>query len=93
VGIRLALGAQRREVLGLVIGRGMALTCAGLAIGLGVALGMKGLLQNLLFEVASSDPAIFIAMPILLAAVALLATSLPAWKASRVNPVVVLHEE
>jgi len=93
IAIRLAIGAQRRLVLGLVVRRGMVLTCAGLLIGLAAALTLRKLLQSLLFGVSSGDPVTFIAMPLLLAAFSLIAISLPAWRSARLDPLKVLREE
>jgi putative ABC transport system permease protein len=91
--IRLAIGAPRRLVLGLVIGRGMLLACAGLVIGLAAAWALRKILQSLLFGISSGDPITFLAMPLLLAAFALLAISLPAWRSARIDPLKVLREE
>jgi len=93
IAIRLAIGAQRRRVLGLVIRRGMVLTCAGLVIGLAVALTLRTMLQSLLFGVSSGDPLTFLAMPLFLAAFSLIAISLPAWRSARLDPLEVLREE
>jgi putative ABC transport system permease protein len=91
--IRLAIGAQRRLVLGLVIRRGMVLACAGLVIGLAAAWTLRKVLQSLLFGISSGDPITFLAMPLLLAAFALVAISLPAWRSARLDPLKVLREE
>ncbi len=93
IAIRLAIGAQRSLVLGLVVRRGMVLTCAGLAIGLVAALTLRKMLQSLLFGVSSGDLLTFIAMPLLLAAFSLIAIALPAWRSARLDPQKVLREE
>jgi putative ABC transport system permease protein len=93
IAIRLAIGAQRRLVLGLVIRRGMVLTCAGLVIGLAAALTLRKMLQSLLFGVSSGDPLTFLVMPLFLAAFSLIAISLPAWRSARLDPLKVLREE
>jgi putative ABC transport system permease protein len=93
IGTRLALGAQRREILSMVIGRGMALTAAGLVLGLPVALWMRGIIQALLFGITSNDLETFVAVPLFLVAIALLACSLPAWKAAQVDPMTALRSE
>ncbi len=93
IAIRLAIGAQRGLVLGLVVRRGMILTCAGLVIGLAAALILRRVLQSLLFGVSSSDPLTFLAMPLLLAAFSLIAISFPAWRSARLDPLQVLREE
>jgi len=86
IGIRMALGAQQRDVLRMVLGHGMRLTLLGVAIGLAAALGLSRLLQALLFEVKPSDPLTFGLIPVLLAGIALLACWLPAHRAASVNP-------
>ena len=93
IAIRLAIGAQRRLVLGLVIRRGMVLACAGLVIGLAAAWALRKIVQSLLFGVSSGDPLIFLAMPLLLATFSLIAISLPAWRSARLDPLKVLREE
>jgi predicted permease len=91
--IRLAIGAQRKLVLGLVIRRGMVLAGAGLVIGLAAAWALRKVLQSLLFGISSGDPLIFLAVPLLVAALALMAISLPAWRSARLDPLKVLREE
>ena len=93
MGVRLALGAQSGEVLRLVIGQGLRLTALGVAIGLAAALGLGRLLARLFFGVQPVEPATLAAVAALLMAVALAACYLPARRATRVDPLVVLREE
>ncbi|MBK6781224.1 MAG: ABC transporter permease [Gemmatimonadetes bacterium] len=93
IGIRLALGAGRREVLGLVLGEGMRLTAVGLLVGLPLAAAAAPLVRSLLFGMPAHDAVTFVAMPLLLAAVALLASYLPARRAAAMEPWKVLREE
>ena len=87
IGIRMALGAQKSDVLGLVIRQGMTLAIIGIAIGLAGAFALTRLIANLLFGVATTDPFTFFAIPLLLLFVALVACYLPARRAARLNPV------
>jgi putative ABC transport system permease protein len=93
VGIRMALGARRAEVVRLVLGRGLAVVAIALVIGLAAALGLAPLIRTQLFDVPAADPVTFIAAPVLLVAVALLACYLPARRAARVDPMVALRTE
>jgi len=93
VGIRVALGAQSADVLRLVVGSGIRLSLAGTAIGLVAALGLTPVLQSLLFGITPTDPETFLEVAILLTAVALLASYLPALRATRVDPIVALRAE
>jgi putative ABC transport system permease protein len=90
IGIRMALGAQRSDVLTLVIRQGLRLTVIGVVIGLGGAFVLTRLIANLLFEVAATDPLTFVAIPMLLLFVALVACYLPARRAARLDPTVAL---
>ena len=93
IGVRAALGAPRRRILGLVLGQGMALTGAGLAVGLVGAAAMSQALIALLFGVSPLDPVTYAGMVGLLTAVSLLACGLPAWRAARIDPATTLRAE
>ena len=91
IGIRLALGAQRKDVLRLVVGQGLALTVAGVACGVAGAFALTRLMAGLLFSVSPSDPMTFVIIPLLLAGVALVACYLPARRAAKTDPLVALR--
>ena len=93
IGIRLALGAQTREVRRLFVRRAMLLVSVGVTIGLGVAVGFTRFMQSLLFGISPVDPISFTAMPVVLAAAAVLASYLPARRAAAVDPVETLRAE
>ncbi len=93
IGIRMALGATQNEILALTVGKGMVLALSGAAIGVVVALALTRLLRGLLFGVGSSDPITFCVVPLLLVMVALLASYIPARRASRIDPATALRHE
>ena len=93
IGIRLALGAQPRNVFAMVLGQGARLAGLGVVLGFGAAFGVTQLMASLLFGVQPTDPITFAAVPALLMAVALLACYLPARRATRVDPMVALRYE
>jgi putative ABC transport system permease protein len=93
LGVRVALGASRRDVLSLVLGEAMRLALAGTALGLLGALALSRLLASLLFGVSGRDAPTLAAAAMVLALAALLASLLPALRAARVDPVVCLRSE
>lgn len=93
LGVRLALGAEGRDVLRLVMGQGMRLVATGVGIGLLAALLLSRVIRSMLFGVGTTDPLTFAAITLLLGLVTALATWLPARRATRVDPAVVLREE
>ena len=93
IGIRMALGAKPREVLALVAGQAMAPVGAGVAIGLAAACGLTRLMAAMLYGVRATDPATFLGVTAGLCAVALAASSVPAIRASHVDPTVALRDE
>src|SRR5262249_3636612 len=93
IGIRVALGAQRRDVLKLVVAQGMKLTSIGAVIGLGSSLALTRLMQSLLFEVSPTDPWTFAGLAALLSIVAMLACYIPARRATKVDPMIALRCE
>jgi ABC-type antimicrobial peptide transport system permease subunit len=93
IGIRIALGAQVAQVRKMVVVQGMALALIGIAIGLAAAFGLSQLITAFLFGVTARDPLVFVAMPVILTAVALAAVWIPARRASRVDPLIALRAE
>jgi putative ABC transport system permease protein len=92
-GIRMALGAQHNKVVGLVLGRGLLLVILGLAAGLVGALALTRFLEGFLFGIKATDPATFAVVSLLLAGIAILASYIPARRATQVDPLVALREE
>ena len=90
IGIRMALGAQRSDVLRLVVRQGMTLAAIGVVAGLAGAFSLTRVISNLLFHVGASDPVTFIAISLLLLVVSLIACYLPARRAARLDPVIAL---
>ncbi|MDQ3308505.1 MAG: ABC transporter permease [Gemmatimonadota bacterium] len=93
IGIRMALGAERRDVVRLVVGRGLGLTLAGVALGMFGAAAATRVLEKVLYNVAPNDPLTFASGALLLGCVALLASYLPARRAARVDPMIALRSE
>lgn len=93
IGIRLAVGAQRTEVVLMVVRQGMRLAAAGIGLGMAAAFALSRVIRSLLFGVSASDPLTFALLLISAAAVALLACWLPARRAARVDPIVGLRHE
>lgn len=91
--VRMAMGAGRHDVIGLVMRQGLALTATGVVLGLAVALLLTRIIEQMLFGVGSRDPVTFIAVVGILAGIALVATYLPARRATRLNPVEALRQE
>ena len=93
IGIRMALGAERSDLLKLLLRQGMALTLIGIAIGLAGALALTRAMSSLLYGVGASDPRMFVGVCLLLSASALLASYIPARRAAKIDPVVALRQE
>jgi predicted permease len=93
IGVRIALGAKARDVLRLIVGQGMRLTGAGLVVGILAALALARAMVGILYGVSATEPLAFIGAAVVLAAVALVATYLPARRAARVDPVIALRAE
>ncbi len=93
IGIRMALGAARSSVLGMIFRRGMITTLAGLAVGLVMAFGFARLLASLVYGVSETDPATFIGIPLALILAAALAIYIPAQRAMKIDPIIALRYE
>jgi putative ABC transport system permease protein len=91
IGIRLALGSDPSAVRTMVVRQGMQVALAGVVVGVGAALGLSRYLSSMLFGVQARDPLVFVGMPLLLVAIALLAVWIPAARASRIDPLAALR--
>lgn len=93
LGVRLALGATARDVMGLVLGRALRLIGIGLVFGIPASLGLSQLMRGALYGVRTTDPATLVGIPLLLSAVALVASAIPARRATKVDPLTALRSE
>jgi putative ABC transport system permease protein len=93
VGIRMALGATRGDIMRLVVGNGMLLTLIGIGIGVVASAALTRVMQSFLFGIGATDAVTFLAVSALLGTVALIANYIPAHKATRVNPTIALRYE
>lgn len=93
MGVRVALGAESRDIVKLVVGYGLKLSIAGVVAGLAVSFALTGLMKSRLFEVSATDPLTILAVAALLTFVALLACFIPARRETRVDPMVALRYE
>jgi len=93
IAVRMALGASARDVVGTVVGEGAVLAAGGVTVGLVMALALTRFLRGMLFEVSPTDPLTFVTVPLVLGAVALLASYLPARRATRVDPMIAIRTE
>jgi ABC-type antimicrobial peptide transport system permease subunit len=93
IGVRLALGADPFGIGAMVVRQGMRLAVIGVGVGIVAALGLAQAIRGLLFGVPANDPVVFVAIPVLLSLVALAAVSIPAWRATRIDPLQTLRTE
>jgi ABC-type antimicrobial peptide transport system permease subunit len=93
IGVRLALGAEGLGIAGMVVRQGMTLAAIGVGIGLVGAFALAGAIRGLLFGVPENDPSVFASIALLLSVVALMAVAIPAWRASRIDPLKALRTE
>jgi predicted permease len=93
IGIRLAIGAARSQVMSMIMQQGMTLAIVGIAVGVTAAFLLTRLMQSLLYEVKPGDPMTFIVVPAVLLVVSLVASYLPAWRATKVSPLIALRTQ
>lgn len=93
IGIRMALGACHRDVLGMILSEAMKLVLIGVALGIGLSFALTRVMVSVLYEVSTFDPTTFISVPLILSSVALIASCIPARRASRVDPLIALRHE
>jgi len=93
IGVRMAVGAQRGDVLRMVIRDGMFVTGAGMAVGIGGALALTRLMRNLLFQITPNDPATYLGVTVILATIGLVACWVPGRRAMRIDPMAALRYE
>ncbi len=92
IGVRMALGARTADVLRMVVGQSMQVTAIGVLLGTAVALALTRLVANLLFDVSPHDPTTYLTVTGVLAGTALLAASIPAWRAASIDPATALRQ-
>jgi len=93
IGIRMALGAQTKDVLGMVLGEGLRMVVLGVIVGVGGGIALSRYLSSLFFGVSPASPTTYIEVALVMTGIALVACLLPAWRAIRVNPMVALRYE
>ncbi len=93
IGIRLAIGADRSQVLAMILKQGLTLAVAGIAVGVVAAFGLTRLMQSLLYEVGAADPLTFVTVPVALLVVAVVASLIPARRATQVSPTIALRTQ
>jgi putative ABC transport system permease protein len=93
IGIRVALGAQKSSVMKLIVGEGAVLTAVGLLIGFSASLALNQLTQSLLFAVSATDPLVYFLMATCVISIALIASSIPALRATKIDPMQTLRSD
>ena len=93
IGVRIALGAQRGDILKLILGQGALLACVGVCAGLILAAAAAPAISTLLYQIRAVDPIVFVGVPLILLLISLLASYIPAYRAARVSPIVALRQE